>query len=225
MINVLMRWVVVLSSLFATAACTHYGQVVRDEQLGLLYLTYTKSFMGISTGGGVLECVPAKDGLKCVDRIDRMAALPCPAETSEAFKGCDGYSGSSLPPPPTASPQVAAATVPSNGQQQSTPTMSRQSSGRSSETTVSTAAATPHSIDRLADKASAGLLTDIQKTFLCKRFLDALVASNPSYEGSRDAYMRMCHLSFIEPSKAPFVKCLADMVENSGDLVACTPLF
>lgn len=82
------RMLMMYLALVATAGCTTYSQAVVDTDYDLVYVTYTKNFMGMTTRSGVLACVPTDRSLQCVDRIVVGPTIPCTREMSETTFGC-----------------------------------------------------------------------------------------------------------------------------------------
>jgi hypothetical protein len=99
-------WIVV--STIATG-CTSYSQAVTDTNYGLIYVSYSKSFLGMTTGGGVLTCVPNQKSLRCVEKLVIGTWLPCTSRMSETSFACNSEAGTQ---PKSARRHDAAASLP-----------------------------------------------------------------------------------------------------------------
>lgn len=62
-------------------ACMSYGQPVADTQRGILFVNYTKNFLGLTTSSGVLTCVPSRTSLECINAMEIVDSLSCSVGT------------------------------------------------------------------------------------------------------------------------------------------------
>lgn len=69
--------------------CMSYGQPVTDSRYGLVYVNYSRTFLGLVTKTGVFTCVPTAESLECVDSLHKVPRLPCPGEAAQSIETCE----------------------------------------------------------------------------------------------------------------------------------------